>query len=48
MEVFFWKKHKNAPGNIRVRSKKRIQRFLPRKNSASVPGPEWEPMTAPV
>ena len=23
-------------------------RWLPRKNSARVPGPEWEPMTAPV
>ncbi len=23
-------------------------RFLPRKNSAKVPGPEWEPITAPT
>lgn len=23
-------------------------RFLPRKNSARVPGPEWEPITAPT
>ena len=23
-------------------------RWLPRKNRANVPGPEWEPMTAPT
>ena len=25
-----------------------IQRLVPRKNSATVPGPEWEPMTGPM
>ena len=32
----------------KVRSAVTDYRLLPRKNRANVPGPEWEPMTAPT